>query len=384
MRIIHVVPGLSEEASGPSYSVVRLCEALIAEHQDVKLAALDWGPLTRPLPFLEAFPRGVGPSRLGRSPAMFRWLRRQCEAAHADVLHNHGMWQMNAVYPAWAKRCGRIQLVYSPRGAFSEWAMGHGSRMKKIFWPLLQHPALKRATCFHATSGSEYADIRRLGFRQPVAVLPNGIDLPVRSTKPKSDRRTMLFLGRIHPTKGLDLLLHAWRQVQDEFDDWGLAIAGPDGGWTRTGGYLKQVQSLAAELGAKRVEFAGPLYGADKASAYRNADLFVLPTHSENFGMTVAEALASGTPAIVSRGAPWAGLEVHRAGWWVEIGVEPLATAFRQALSQSPEELSAMGERGRSWMQEEFSWASIGSRMAATYRWLVDRSLPTPNWIETD
>lgn len=262
--------------------------------------------------------------------------------------------------------------------------MSHGSRAKRIFWPLLQRSALARADCFHATADSEYADIRRLGFRQPVAILPNGIDIPVQPPKRKSNRRTMLFLGRIHPKKGLDLLLHAWRCVQDHYDAWDLVIAGSDSGYGRTSGHLNQTRELAVGLGVKRVAFVGPLYGIDKIHAYRNADLFVLPTRSENFGMSVAEALAMGTPAIVSRGAPWVGLENHRAGWWVEIGVEALADSFRHALSRSPEELTAMGERGRLWMQEEFSWASIGSRMAETYRWLAAPFAPAPDWVRVD
>jgi glycosyltransferase involved in cell wall biosynthesis len=365
--------------------VVRLCESLIAEKHEVKLAALDWAPLSKTPKFVKTFPLGFGPSRLGRSPEMSRWLTEYCALGQVDVLHNHGMWQMNAIYPAKAAMRGNVHLVFSPHGAFSEWAMQHGSLAKRFFWPLLQRPALKRATCFHATAESEYHDIRRLGFKQPVAIIPNGIDLPtITSSKAKRNQRTLLFLGRVHVVKGLDMLLPAWRSVQDSFPDWRLVIAGGDDGYNGVSGYLDEVKGIALQLGLNRVEFPGPLYGEDKWQAYRDADLYVLPSYSENFGMTVAEALVMGTPAIVSKGAPWSGLELEGAGWWTPIGVEPLVASLKDAMSQPPSVLYEMGECGRRWMQKDFTWNSIGYKMSSTYEWLCDRSLPVPPWVRID
>jgi glycosyltransferase involved in cell wall biosynthesis len=384
MRLVHIVPALSEEASGPSYSVVRLCESLIEDHHELTLAALDWAPLPKVPPFLKTFQIGIGPRRFGRSPEMHRWLSACCQTGEVDVLHNHGMWQMNAIYPAWAARRAHVQLVYSPRGAFSEWAMRHGSKTKRLFWPMLQRPALRRATCFHATAESEYIDIRRLGFPQPVAIIPNGIDLLPAPPRSPGKHRTLLFLGRIHVVKGLDILLPAWRAVQELFPEWRLVIAGSDDGYHGSSGYLEEIRKKAQELGLVRIEFPGPLYGEDKLRAYRNADLYVLPSYSENFGVTVAEALSMGTPAIVSKGAPWSGLDQTRSGWWVDTGVDPLVEVLKNALYRTPAELAAMGERGRSWMQKDFSWDSIGAKMAATYCWLCDRSLSVPAWVRLD
>lgn len=228
MRIIHIVPAIAEEASGPSYSVVRLCESLIAQGQEVTLAALDWSPLPSPQPFLKTFPLGIGPRRLGCSPAMKEWLSKTAQAGAVDLLHNHSLWMMPNVYPGWlAKRHG-VPLIVSPRGTLSEWAMHSGSTIKRVFWPWVQKPALAATTCFHATAESEYDDIRRMGFRQPVAVIPNGIDIPKRWPKTPSQSCTLLFLGRIHPKKGIDVLLHAWRAVMNRFPDWDLQIIGPD------------------------------------------------------------------------------------------------------------------------------------------------------------
>lgn len=242
MRLIHMIPALSEEASGPSYSVSRLCQSLASLDNQVSLAALDWAPLSDPPAFLKTFALGVGPKRLGRSPAMYRWLRDQCAAGHVDVVHNHGMWQMNAIYPAWATRQTGVRLVYSPRGAFSAWAMKHGSSAKRVFWSLLQHKALTQADCFHATAEAELQDIRRLGFKQPVAIIPNGIDLQQVPEAGFPKERTLLFLGRIYFFKWLDLLLPEWKSVQYRCAGWRRVIVGGDDFYHRASAYFDNVK----------------------------------------------------------------------------------------------------------------------------------------------
>jgi glycosyltransferase involved in cell wall biosynthesis len=257
------------------------------------------------------------------------------------------------------------------------WAVQNGSVVKRLFWPLVQRPALEGTACFHATAKSEYEDIRRMGFHQPVAVIPNGIDIPDDVTKHKQSGglRTLLFLGRVHPKKGLDMLLPAWKAVQDRFPDWRLSIAGPD-----NDGHLAQMQHLAQRLQLKRIDFVGAVRGKAKWEIYRNAEVFVLPTYSENFGMTVAEALASGVPAIVSKGAPWRDLDEKAAGWWIDIGLDPLVSCLEDALAQVPDTLNEMGQRGRNWMAQEFSWVRLGRQMAETYRWILHDG-PKPEWV---
>lgn len=378
IRITHIVPAIANEASGPSYSVVRLCESVISQGQEVTLAALDWAPIASPPLFLKVFPLGLGPRRLGRSPAMAGWLDRQALGKSVDILHNHSQWMMPNVYPGWVSRRHSIPLVVSPRGTFSAWAFTQGSFVKQWFWPLVQAPSLRVTTCFHATAMSEYEDIRRLGFHQPVAVIPNGIDIPDLKEQPQGKYRTLLFLGRVHPIKGLDLLLPAWQTIQYRFPDWRLRIVGPD-----NGGYLAQMQTLAKKLALTRIEFAGAVYGQQKWQVYRDADLFVLPTYSENFGMAVAESLAAGTPAVVTKGAPWQGLETQGAGWWIDIGLDPLVAALEQALAGSPAVLEEMGQRGRVWMMRDYSWQHIGQQMAATYCWLLHGGC-RPDWVIED
>jgi glycosyltransferase involved in cell wall biosynthesis len=364
--LIHVIPAIANEASGPSYSVTRLCSELVDQGQAVTLATLDWGLIASPFPFLKTFPLGYGPSRLGRSPSMRRWLVSAAKNGTVDLIHNHSLWMMPNVYSCCVSRRRNLPLVVSPRGTLSERAFSSGSMAKLVFWPMVQHPALRATTCFHATAHSEYEDIRRMGFRQPVAVIPNGIDIRPPKQSNNSEKRTLLFLGRIHPIKGVDMLLEAWRIVSPRFQEWKLRIVGPD-----NGGYLARMQNLAAEFKLARVEFSGPLYGKVKLKSYQDAELFVLPTHSENFGMSVVEALAAGTPVIVSKGAPWEGLVSEGAGWWIDIGLDPLVACLETALASPREALHAKGKKGRDWMQRDFSWAEIARKTRETYQWIL-------------
>jgi len=237
---------------------------------------------------------------------------------------------------------------------------------------------LRSTACFHATSESEFNDIRGLGFKQPVCIIPGGVYVPPLKNKRAGIRKRLLFLGRIHPIKGIDVLLQAWKDVEDKFLDWDLYVAGPD-----NGGFLAEMKKLAENLKLKRVVFSGALFGDEKLQAYRDADIFVLPSNSENFGITVAEALAAGTPAIVSKGAPWAGLPEQGAGWWIENGVTPLVTCLEDALSTSPGHLEKMGEIGHEWMKRDFSWEHIANKFLVTYRWLINKG-ETPPWVRLD
>jgi len=349
---------------------------------NVTLAAMDWAPIEFPPPFLRTFKIGVGPRRIGRSPAMQKWLESEANSGSVDIIHNHGMWQMNSVYPGRAAARHGLPYVVSPRGTWSTWAMANGSVMKKPFWAMLQRPALESVTCFHATAESECEDIRRLGFRQPVAVIPNGVDIPPKIfDKEVGKVRTVLFLGRIHHKKGLGLLMPAWKAVQSRFPEWRLRIVGNDNGYHGASGYLEELKSLAVSMGLKHVEFSGELLGKDKWRAYAEAELFVLPTYSENFGMSVAEALASGTPALVSKGAPWSSLDARGAGRWIEIGLDPLVAGLEALLKKDRQELRNMGNNGRNWMKQEFSWLSIGQQMAATYEWVMGGGV-APVWVK--
>lgn len=376
IRVAHVVPSIENRASGPSYSVVELCRALAARGCDTSLYVLDQLPPGLP-GNVEArrFDRWPVPYRLGVSPAMRDALR--AAAPGLDIIHNHSLWMMPNIYFAGATRGTPCKRVLSPRGTMAAWAWRQSRRVKSLVWALGQRRAVAETDCFHATARPEYEEIRALGFRQPVAILPNGIHLPAPGPAPeRAGPRTLLFVGRLHPKKGVDLLIRAWAAVRGRHPEWTLRIVGPD-----ENGYKRELESLASRVGAERLAFAGPVFGAALDALYRGAGLFVLPTHSENFAMTVAESLAAGTPVLVSKGAPWGAVEREGCGWWIGIGEEPLARALDRSLALPASELAAMGQRGRAWMERDFSWDAIGGRMTSVYDWLAGRG-DCPDCVE--
>jgi glycosyltransferase involved in cell wall biosynthesis len=187
--------------------------------------------------------------------------------------------------------------------------------------------------------------------------------------------RIVLSLGRIHPKKGLDCLVRAWAQLEREHPEWRLRIIGPS-----ELGHNEELRALAEKMNLRRVSIEGPVYGDGKLAVMRAADVFVLATLNENFAITVAEALAAGTPVIATKGSPWSGLETEGCGWWVEHGVEALVASLRRAMLMSRPTLRAMGAKGQVWMMREFSWQRVARDMLDVYRWLLRRSHqpPTP------
>lgn len=363
----HIVANVDDAAAGPSYSVLALVAALRAQGMDAEAWAVGQRAAH---PGLRIFPPDGGMlRRLGASSALASALRHfpGGVGGAGPVLHGHGLWLLPNLYPARVARRHGVPLVVSPRGMLGAEALAFSPHRKRVMWALAQGRALRTAACFHATSDAEAEDIRRAGLAAPIAVIPNGIDLPgAEPARARPESRTVLHLGRLHPKKGVDRLVAAWARVARKYPAWQLRIVGPSELGTRAA-LERQVRALAVP----RVTFDGPLHGAAKAAAYREAGLFVLPTRGENFGMVVAEALAAGVPVISTRGAPWAGLEAERCGWWVDHGPVPLATALDAALSLPPGTRAGMGARGRAWMARDFGWDGIAARMAEVYAWLV-------------
>jgi glycosyltransferase involved in cell wall biosynthesis len=368
--------------------VPRLCEALAAAGAETVLFSVaDEGDSE-----YDAQCKGYHDFRFGWDYARIPILRRMrssrglSKALHravktTGVIHNHGLWLMPNVRAGKAAASGRVPLVVSPHGMLAPTALAFSPLKKQAFWALLQGPAVRVAACIHATSEQEYEEIRSFGLINPVAVIPNGIDiprLPTQVTAGPAAERVVLSLGRIHPKKGLSHLVQAWAKVEAGHPGWRLKIAGPP-----EAGHDDELRALMNALRLTRVSIDGAIYGDAKTTEYRNADVFVLSTLNENFGLTVAEALAAGTPVISTKGAPWRGLESEGCGWWIDHGAEPLAAAMAHAMALPSHALKAMGRKGREWMARDFSWDHIGHDMLDVYLWLA-RSAGPPACVRFD
>jgi len=285
-----------------------------------------------------------------------------------SILHGHSVWRLINLFPLFLKKNPDARVICSPRGALSSWSMQYKKLVKLPFWRLLQKPALDRCDCFHVTSEQEYEDVRQLGFRTPITIVPNGIDVPDLDSAP-GKTKTLLYLSRINPVKGIDILLAAWETVAREFPDWQLVIAGP-----LDNEYAQAMQSLAVERSIPRLKFHGEVLGKAKNALFSEASLFVLPSYSENFGIAVAEAFAHGVPVITTTGTPWSDITSRQCGWYIDPKQESLTASLRDALRIPLPELHEMGVRAHQWMRDEYSWQHIATHMLHTYQWLLSGS----------
>lgn len=291
-----------------------------------------------------------------------------------DIVQGHGLWCGASLTAAAVARRLDCPLVVSPHGMLEPWARRHHRHRKQMAWALAERAAVGGADLLQAMSMPEVESLRAAGLFQPVVVSPVGVDMPARlpdqdagsgrNAAPRA--KTCLFLSRLHPIKGLAMLLQAWKQTQP--GDWRLVIAGPD-----QRGHAAAMERLARSLGiAASVAFVGAVQGPAKWKLLADADLFVLPSHSENFGVVVAEALAAGTPVITTTGTPWSMLPACGAGWWVPADTASLAEALSAATRLPPAAFREMGARGRELARTRFEWSAITATIRAAYRWLVD------------
>ncbi len=353
MRIAHIVASVAHEASGPSESVVGLTKALAARGHEVSLHAIGDTPDVpgvRVVRYHHDFPRVAW--NAWWSTEMLIGLFR--ESRSVDVWHNHSLWLPPNIYPTLVPAFTRARLITSPRGTLSPWALAHSRQRKRAVWNLAQKWTLRMSAALHATSAEEAADIRRMVPGKKVVEVPNGFAPSSKEIVERS--KTVLFLGRLHEVKGIDLLIDAWARVAPTHPDWNLRIVGPPSA------YGERLRADARDRGIERITFDGPLYGSDKHRAYASASVFVLPSHSENFGMVVLEALAQETPVIASRGTPWQALESSGCGMWIDARSE-LANALVRHMDLPTADAAEMGGRGRAWVEQDFSWDAIALRM---------------------
>lgn len=300
-----------------------------------------------------------------------------------DVIHDNGIWMpCNHAISTIARR-RRIPRLVSLHGMLLPNAVKIRVWKKKIAWQMYQRRDLLSSQCIHATSDAEAQCIREHNLGVNVQVVPNGIDLPLVSVKASltgretRGPRNALFLGRLHPIKGLPMLIDAWSRVRPE--GWTLQIAGTD-----EDGHRGELETMVQSNGlVDRIKFLGEVGIEQKVSVFANADLFILPTHSENFGLVVAEALAHEVPVITTKNAPWEALRRHRCGWWIDLSDSALMSALHEATSLSDAERAAMGVRGRAWMARDFTWPAVAKQMHGVYTWVLDGG-PPPACALTD
>lgn len=286
-----------------------------------------------------------------------------------DIIHINGCWMLQCSLTIfWAKRKG-YPVVLSPHGMLEPWDIKKNYWTKKLPALLLyQKHSIQKCDCLIATSDNERNNLQTLGYNKNVTIVPNGININgIECKKTWKENKTILFLALYRKNKGIDLLMQAIAQIKDKLYGWKVIIAGIEADYT-----INDLEIMAQQLGVSElVKIVGPLFGKQKWEAYAKADLFILPTLNENFGIVIAESYLSGTPVITTKGAPWSLIEDYKCGWWIERNIENLSKAILEFLSTTPEERMRMGLTGAKLVKEYFSSEIVALKMIDLYNAII-------------
>jgi len=383
LNVSMLAPYVSRRAGGLMDSVKNLSRFLENEH-DIKVDVISvedefstedrvrWGDLSLHL---------VAPKY-----ARFRYapeLSHRLASLMPDLVHTHGIWTyLSVATVGWSKSNDGITsrpYLVSTHGMLDPWAL-HNSRWKKIMAAfVIERRHLKNAACIHAVNNAEAEAIRAFGLRNPICVIPNGIEvhpnnaadrMPPWSADMVGSRKVLLYLGRLHPKKGLSILLRGWKEASKREKGWVLVIAGWD-----QGGHRGELEQLVRELKiTDSVQFAGPLFGEERETAYQNANAFILPSLSEGQPLVVLEAWSHARAVLMTPECNLPEGFQKRAAIRMNTTVEGAAEGLRRLFALDGPALQEMGRRGRDLVIANFSWPQIASQMFAVYNWLLGRS----------
>lgn len=385
MTVTHVTGSVSRNAGGLFTSVRRLVESLHdREDASVNVIGLrdertiddieEWRDDVRPTALSV-----VGPARWGYAPRLQRAIRD----TEPDIVHVHGIWMYTSMVSGRYGRRTETPYLITPRGMLDPWAITHSGWKKKLAGWLFENRNMSKAACLHALCRREAKAIRSYGLETPVCEVPNAVDLPVLSEQGEDchsrkfgDQRVLLFLGRIHPKKGLRELIEAWEGLSEkQRKGWVVAVVGWD-----DGGFEKKLKEEVQKRGLQEeISFLGPRFGAEKEAMYRRADAFVLPSHGEGLPMTILEAWSYQLPVLMT---PECNLEIgfdRGAALQADPTSSSLKAGLRRLFALSEEERQQMAEEGRALVEERFTWKRVAEDMSRVYQWILDGGTPPAN-----
>ena len=405
IKVLHVISSILRSSGGPSRSVQGLAAAECRAGVDAGIFTFRHGDK----PWVDGISFVHSGAEVDSELLEFK----------PDIVHLHGLWNRKLHRTAVACRKLGIPYVIAPRGMLEPWSLQQKWLKKRIARFLYQDKDLRCAAALHATAESEAAQFRKLGFKNPVIISPNGVNLPTlpptlplqlktptTNNKPSTlqlqlkpptntlqlktptnnlqlqletptNTKRALFVSRMHQKKGVLELVEAWAKVQSgglgAWKSWKVELVYTVSGELENE-YEAKVKARVKELRLEdKFIFTGALNDDEKWEAYARADLFVLPTYSENFGIVVAEALYAGVPVITTKGTPWQELETESCGWWINVGIDALADALNKAMALSDDDRCEMGKRGRKLVEAKYTWDAACVAMIKGYNAILEK-----------
>ena len=361
MKIIHYIPSIDRMAGGISTYMQVLAKPLgtMAEVHIMTHAS------ENPLPMENCKVHDIPRYR----PFSGVWKKAVVDlldSVRPDIVHVNCCWTPDcAMIQRLAQKRG-YKVVLTPHGMLEPWIIKRHYWTRKVpaLW-LYQKAAVQRADCVQATAESERDNLLKLGYNSNIKVVRLGIDAEsIEMKRSWKKSRQILFLSRVHVKKGINFLVEAADVLRNELQGYKILVAGEG-----DADYVEDMKRMICDRGLQDiVQLIGGVYGDEKWRLFQTSDFFVLPTHSENFGLAIAESLASGTPVITTVGTPWSDLNSSEAGAWIKIGTEPLVETLRRFLSLSEEELETMGRNGRKLIETKYSAHVMAEQMMEVYK----------------
>ena len=373
MKILYLSSNLSNEAGGYAESSFLLREKLdMLKNNDAYLFGF-WKSKNFRLNYIlsdkiNIFSNGF----INKFPFSFSYLKKMF-LVKPDLIDVQGLWSSSSLFNLIYNKLRPTPYVVTPRGMLEKWALSQSYFKKLIYYFLIEKYHIKNATCLRATSKMEVNTFKKLGFKNKIINIPNSIKIPKVKLKFKAKKKKkILFLSRVHKKKGIIELLNAWKYIHNKYLDWELVICGYD-----ENGYTDKMKKLSNDLKLNRVVWKDPVNGKDKEDLFRSSDLFILLSHSENFGLSIAEALSFGLPVITTINTPWKNVKKYNCGWCIDLKMKNIVKTMESAICLNHKKKISMGKRGRAWIIRDFSDQSIGKKLQSTYNWILKKG-PKP------
>lgn len=382
MKIVHLVENMDDSYGGPARSIPLLCKYLnglgiqtlilsvklhASEHNHViEQNDLQW----------ESFDFDY--SKKLRVSKKFRNRVEGLAKEEGTIFHVHNSWNYVPYLANSIRKKYSIPLVISVRGSMYPWSLKQRKWVKRLAWNFFQRKALEDASVIHATEENEAKALRELGIKNKISIVPNGVELSFSKIKRneaikllglKKNVRYVLFLSRIHPKKGVEYLIESFSKLTDEFPNWELLIVGPVGDQKY---YHELTRKVTTNGLSEKIHFLGSIEGEKKRAVFSASEIFVLPSHTENFGIVIAEALVYNLPVITTTGTPWKEIEEYKSGWYIKLDQEKLTIALSEAMSKDEKRLTKIGENSNKFIKN-YSWEIQAKKMLEVYECILKK-----------